>query len=321
MNNGIWIMDKAYEDGEMAALKAAVERLGLPVERVDWDVIHPIVANEGWKGSDSPGDLPAVALVNARSFTKHLKGDMALLYDWLEVLERRGVYLVNSVRSLRLAHNKVVQADILRRAGVPVPPTRLVEGPEDVQRCMEDWGELIIKPVMGHSSVDVIRLLPKDYQASGPPGTPFGIREDIVLWHWFKRYTVLCAQQYIANPGRDVRAIVVGGKVVSCTYYTSTAPDGSVRSLFHPARHEPAELTPELERIFTDAVATLNMDICCVDLVEGPDGPVIIEVNPALSRWQPIERTEADLTEEGLTMCQARLLANLAKRPVIDDAG
>jgi glutathione synthase/RimK-type ligase-like ATP-grasp enzyme len=258
-------------------------------------------------------DLPDVALVNARIFTKHDQGDMALLYDWLEFFERYGVQLVNSVQSLRRTHNKVLQADILSNVDIPVPPTRMVQSHDDVQRCIEGWGAVMIKPVMGHSSVDVVKLLPKDYFASGPPGTPFGIREDIVLWHWFRKHRVLCAQKFIDNPGRDIRAIVVGGVVASCTYNIATAPDGSVRSLLHPARREPAALTPELERIFLDSVKALDLYISCVDLVEGPDGPVVIEVNPALSRWQPIEGTDADLTPHGITASQATLLADLAR--------
>lgn len=315
MSGTVWILDKAYEDGEMVALKESLSSLGAKVERVDWDIIQPIIVNSRRDGDRPPLVLPDVALVNARIFTKHARGDMALLYDWLEFLERRGVRLVNSVQSLRRTHNKVQQADILAGAGVPVPPTRLVESPDDVQKCMEEWGEVMIKPVMGHSSVDVVKFLPRDYHASGPPGTPFGIREDIILWHWFKRYHVLCAQKFIDNPGRDVRAIVVGGTVASCTYNVSTSRDGSVRSLLHSARREPAPLTPELERIFVDSVTALDLDISCVDLVEGPDGPVVIEVNPALSRWQPIEGTAADLTPDGITAIQAALLADFAGNP------
>lgn len=313
MNGKVWILDKAYEDGEMIALRRALADLGTSVERIEWDTIHPLVVNAREDDSGLLRELPDVALVNARIFTKHDQGDMALLYDWLEFFERRGVRLVNSVESLRRTHNKVLQADILRDADVPVPPTRMAESQDDVQRCIEEWGEVIIKPVMGHSSVDVVKLLPKDYEASGPPGTPFGIREDIVLWHWFRKHHVLCAQKFIDNPGRDIRAIVVDGVVASCTYNIATAPDGSVRSLLHPARREPAELTPELEKIFLGAVKALDLEISCVDLVEGPQGPVVIEVNPALSRWQPIEGTDADLTPHGITAIQAELLASLAR--------
>lgn len=308
----MWIMDKGYEDGEMISLTKALRELDVAVDRVEWDTIPPLV-NSSANTSSPPLALPAVALVNARIFTKHNSGDMALLYDWLDSMERRGTRLVNSVQSLRRTHNKVVQADILAQAGIPVPPTKLVESPTDVQRCMEEWGETMIKPIMGNSSVDVVKLLPKDLYASGPPGTPFGIREDIVLWNWFKRYGVLCAQKFIENPGRDIRAIVVDGVVASCTYNVSTAPDGSVRSLLYPMRREPAQLTDELNRIFVDSVRALDLDISCIDLVEGPEGPVVIEVNPALSRWQPIDGTDADLTPDGISACQAALLARLAR--------
>lgn len=310
MAKKIWNLDKGYEDGEMRALGRAVADLGAEFQRVDWDSFYPRVVN-GEVGDDSEL-LPDVALVNARIFTKHSAGDMALLYDWLGLLERRGVRLVNTARSLQRTHNKVAQAGLLADAGIPVPPTRLAQSPEDVQSCMETWGDVMIKPVMGNSSIDVVKFIPKSYSASGPPNTPFGIREDIVLWNWLQRHQVLCVQKFIENPGRDIRAIVVGGVVASCTYNISTARDGSVRSLLHPSRRTAATLTPELERILVDAVAALELDISCVDLVEGPDGPVVIEVNPALSRWEPIEGTDADLTSDGITAVQATLLCDLA---------
>lgn len=308
MGKSVWILDKAYEDGEMRALLQELQDLGCDAERVEWDTLYPKVVNSRLNHSQ----LPAVALVNARIFTKHNKGDMALLYDWLESLQRAGIRLVNTVESLRLSHNKVVQASLLSHAGVPVPPTALAESPGDVQQCMEEWGDIVVKPVMGHSSVDVVKFLPKDYAASGPPGTPFGIREDIVLWHWFNRHKALCVQKFIDNPGRDIRTIVINGTVASCTYNISTAPDGSVRSLLHMARREPAPLTSRLEQICLNAASVLGVEICCIDLVEGPDGPVLIEVNPALSRWQPIEGTQADLTSAGISRLQAEFLASLA---------
>jgi tetrahydromethanopterin:alpha-L-glutamate ligase len=138
MSGNVWILDKAYEDGEMGALKKALEELRVHVERVEWDAIHPRVVNARFVGSELLRDLPDVALVNARVFTKHQQGDMALLYDWLEFFERRGVRLVNSAQSLRQTHNKVLQADILSEANVPVPPTRMVESSDDVQHCIEE---------------------------------------------------------------------------------------------------------------------------------------------------------------------------------------
>jgi len=243
--------------------------------------------------------------------TRHSEGDLALLYDWLSMLEQRGTRLVNSVAALRVCQNKIWQAAALAEAGVPVPPTRAVRSAADVEQCLTDWGDVIVKPITGHASVDVIRLVP-----AGPGGQPdslLGLREDIVLWHWLRRHQVLCAQKFVENPGRDLRAVVVGDRIASCHYHISTAPDGSVRSLLHPLRWEPADLTEKLEQLLLKCVDVLGLDMATLDVVEGPDGPVVIEVNPTVSRWEPVEGTKLDLTPRGITAAQVELITGLLR--------
>lgn len=56
--------------------------------------------------------------------TRHREGDLALLYDWFDLLEYRGVRLVNTNRALRATQNKVGQA--LRLAGFSRPFCRAI---------------------------------------------------------------------------------------------------------------------------------------------------------------------------------------------------
>jgi glutathione synthase/RimK-type ligase-like ATP-grasp enzyme len=49
------------------------------------------------------------------------------------------------------------------------------------------------------------------------------------------------------------------------------------------------------------ATAALDLDLAVIDLIEGPDGPVVIEVNGGISSWERLEGTEHDRTESGIT--------------------
>jgi RimK family alpha-L-glutamate ligase len=304
-------LDRLGPDWEVRTLRDGLRRHGVSAEIVDFADLRPTAAGLARVTGDR--EPPALAVVTARVLTRHTEGDLALLYDWLSMLEDQGVRLVNTSGSLRRCQNKIRQAATLRAAGLPVPETVAVRETGDAEECLERWQDVIVKPVFGHASVDVIRILPKE--VGGRDGVLLGLREDIVLWHLLQRHHVLCAQRYIENPGRDLRAVVIGDRVASCHYHISTAPDGSVRSLFHPLKWAPAPLTAEIERILLAASSTLGLDLSTIDMVEGPDGPVVIEVNPTVSRWEPIERGELDLTPHGITAAQVELLAGLIDRP------
>ncbi|MFC8518628.1 RimK family alpha-L-glutamate ligase [Streptomyces sp. NPDC057257] len=311
MGESVWLLDRIQSDWEVDTLCAALNDRGIPAERVDWAEIQPYAVPPGFAGPQGLREAPRLAVVTARVLTRHTEGDLALLYDWLAMLEDQGARLVNPVGSLRVCQNKVRQAARLAAADLPVPPTRAVRSAEEVERCLADWGDVIVKPITGHASVDVIRLVPGG--GGGQRGSLLGLREDIVLWHWLRRHHVLCAQRFVENPGRDLRAAVIGGRVASCHYHVSTAPDGSVRSLLHPLQWAPAELTDELERILVKCLEVLGLDLATIDLVEGPDGPVVIEVNPTVSRWEPVEGTDLDLTPHGITAAQVDLLTGLLR--------
>jgi tetrahydromethanopterin:alpha-L-glutamate ligase len=307
----IWILDRLGPDWEVCTLQDALQEQGLATEIIAFSDLTPGADGFGRPGGDEA--LPRLAVVTARVLTRHTQGDVALLYDWLAMLEDQGVRLVNTAASLRRCQNKIHQAATLLAAGLPVPDTTAVRTITDAERCLERWHDVIIKPVFGHASVDVIRIMPNG--GGGRGGSPLGLREDIVLWHLLQRHHVLCAQQFIENPGRDLRAVVIGDQVASCHYHVSTAPDGSVRSLFYPLKWSPAPLTPHVKEVLLAAVSALGLDMATIDMVEGPDGPVVIEVNPTVSRWEPIERTELDLTPHGITAAQVELLTGFQSRP------
>jgi tetrahydromethanopterin:alpha-L-glutamate ligase len=309
VGESVWLLDRVQSDWEVDTLRTALTDEGIPAERVAWGEVQPHGCPPGFAGPDGIRDAPELAVVTARVLTRHVEGDVALLYDWLSMLEQRGTRLVNPVAALRVCQNKIWQAATLAEAGVPVPPTRAVRSADEAEQCLADWGDVIVKPITGHASVDVIRFLPTG--KGGQPGSLLGLREDIVLWHWLRRHSVLCAQKFVDNPGRDLRAVVIGEQVASCHYHISTAPDGSVRSLLHPLRWAPAPLTSDLEDLLVRSVRALGLDMATIDVVEGPEGPVVIEVNPTVSRWEPVEGTELDLTPRGITAAQVELIARL----------
>jgi tetrahydromethanopterin:alpha-L-glutamate ligase len=306
----VWILDRYDWSREMTALCQALRQRGLKADIVDWGCLTPGGNPAGFLKDGVPCAVPKAALVESRVYTRHTEGDLSLVYDWLDALAAEGTRLCNPASAIRTARNKLRQAAILSGQGLPVPPTAAVRSQADLERCLADWGDVVIKPVVGHASIDVTRM-----RADGPgaaDGSRLGLREEIVSWHLLQEHHVLLAQPYVANPGRDLRIAVIGDSVAACVYHVSTAPDLTVRHFLYPLRWEKAPLTTELRDIALGATAALGLHIAVLDLLEGPDGPVIIEVNCSGSVWSRIEGTEMDLTEHGMTSLIADHLAALA---------
>ena len=85
-------------------------------------------------------------------------------------------------------------------------------------------------------------------------------------------------QEYIETGGSDVRALVVGGRVVAAM--KRKAQKEEKRSNIHAGgTGEAIELTRELINIALDTAKALKVDVCGVDILESPLGPLVIEAN------------------------------------------
>ncbi len=86
-------------------------------------------------------------------------------------------------------------------------------------------------------------------------------------------------QEYISeSKGKDVRAFVVGGKVVAAM--KRTAPEGEFRSNIHRGGvGMNIVLTKEEEELVVKTAKVMNLTVCGVDLLQSDRGPLILEVN------------------------------------------
>jgi glutathione synthase/RimK-type ligase-like ATP-grasp enzyme len=296
----VWFLDRFSESWENKALCSELARRGYQAEIVDWENLAPSGGRASIVRAGIPGDLPRLAVVKSRVITRRSDNELALIYDSLDAFADAGTRFSNSPAAIRRCHNKIRQAATLARAGLPVPLTRAIRTQDDIEACMADWGEVVLKPIWGHASIDVTRMRPGGRLVE--PGTLLGMREEIVSWHLLDHHRMLCAQPFIDNPGRDLRVTVIGSCIASCVYHVSTSPDRSVRHFLYPLHVENAVLTDEIGKIALSALAALDLRFAVIDMVEGPSGPVLIEVNEGLPVYRTIENTEYDLTPHGHTM-------------------
>ena len=93
--------------------------------------------------------------------------------------------------------------------------------------------------------------------------------------------TSMIIQEYISHSeGRDLRVIVIGGRVVGAMQRTST--DGSFKAnISRGGQGEAYDVDDEMEMLAIQVAKVLDLDIAGVDLLFHPDGYRICEANSA----------------------------------------
>jgi ribosomal protein S6--L-glutamate ligase len=183
-------------------------------------------------------------------------------------LESAGVPLTAGSRGVAAAKDKFRCLQALTTAGLPVPRTSIARQPPD-----EDWAvravggpPVVLKFTTGTHGVGV--FLAESAEAA----------RTILDAMWSIERNLLVQEYVAASAGRDLRLFVVGDRVVAAI--RRHAPEGSLRSnLHHGGTAEAYEPEPALVEIALRAARAVHLEVAGVDILEGPDGPLVCEVN------------------------------------------
>ena len=176
----------------------------------------------------------------------------------LEAASAVGLTTVNDARSIRGVRDKALAAAIGRSRGLPVPTTYAAACPEALAELPESAFPLVVKPADG-SSGRAVRLVPSPDRlaALGPELAQEGM---------------LIAQPYVPNSGIDLKVYCAGGELYATERGSPLGPDRDVRG-------RRVALSPEVAAIATEVGAVYGLDLYGVDILLGPDGPVVVDVN------------------------------------------
>ncbi|WP_040496267.1 RimK family alpha-L-glutamate ligase [Ilumatobacter nonamiensis] len=198
--------------------------------------------------------------------------------------EQMDVYTPNTANGIANSRDKLRATQILSRHDIGMPATSFVRDKADVLPAIELVGgaPVVIKLLEGTQGIGVI-LAPDKKVAEAIIETLQSTRQNVLI------------QQFIAeSKGRDIRALVVGDRVVGAM--RRTAEGDEFRSNVHRGGSvEAVELSPEYERTAVRAAQIMGLRVAGVDMLEGNEGPLVMEVNssPGL---EGIERaTELDI--------------------------
>ncbi|MDF1532939.1 MAG: tetrahydromethanopterin:alpha-L-glutamate ligase [Methanosarcinaceae archaeon] len=197
-------------------------------------------------------------------------------FDILRQLEMNGTLVVNTPQAIQNAANKYHSTCLLAQANLPVPRTTAVQSTEGALKALAEFGDAIIKPVFGYKGMGIVRI--KDNTAFYPNNKPRPESIKQLIDDLITEKEMLYIQEFITNPGRDIRAFVVNCSVIGAIY--RTAPDGSwLNNLSQGGTAARCILSQEQEEICIRAAETIGTIFAGVDIIEGANGPVILEVN------------------------------------------
>jgi ribosomal protein S6--L-glutamate ligase len=182
--------------------------------------------------------------------------------------EARGVVLVNTALGIANSRDKLRCLQILADKGYDIPTTVLMRGSRSIRNALRlvQGAPVVLKLIQGTQGVGVM-LVESPASAESVIDTMWGLGQDVIL------------QQYITeSAGRDIRAFVIGDKVVASM--RRQAREGEFRSNIHRGGEgTPAELKESYNKIAVSAAKTLGLSVAGVDMVESITGPKVIEVN------------------------------------------
>jgi ribosomal protein S6--L-glutamate ligase len=183
--------------------------------------------------------------------------------------EQMGVFCVNPSHGISVSRDKLRALQVLSRHHLGIPKTLFVRHSREILPGIERMGgpPVVVKLLEGTQGVGVI-LADTTKVAEAVIETLSGPAKMSVLLQEFVK----------ESRGRDIRALVVGNRVVAAM--RRVAGGDEFRSNIHRGGSaEAVELDPEYERVAVHAAQIMGLRVAGVDMLEGASGPVLMEVN------------------------------------------
>ncbi|MBT51883.1 MAG: 30S ribosomal protein S6--L-glutamate ligase [Mameliella sp.] len=186
----------------------------------------------------------------------------------LRQFEMQGVYPLNESVAIGRSRDKLRSMQLLSREGIGLPVTTFAHDPKQTEEVLQLAGgaPIVVKLLEGTQGIGVV-LADTDRSAKSVVEAFRGAGVNILLQEFIKE-----------AGGTDIRAIVVGGRVVAAM--KRTGAEGEFRSNLHRGGSaQLVKLSPEERSTAVRSAKTLGLNVCGVDMLRANHGPVVMEVN------------------------------------------
>jgi RimK family alpha-L-glutamate ligase len=203
--------------------------------------------------------------------------------DMLYKLERQGFYMVNPPTAIEHCVDKYDILAILEDVGVPVPRTLATESVNEALKAFSELGgDVVVKPIFGSRGQGATRIVDVDIADT--------IFKAITFHHG-----VIYMQEFVPHGYSDIRAFVIGDRVVASMRRVAK---GWKTNYSQGAKPAPAKISKEFEELAVKSAKAVGCKVAGVDILEGPEGPRIVDVN-SQPGWKGLQVvSEVNIAEE-----------------------
>jgi len=245
-----------------------------------------LVARVKYKSVASVGEtniLKDLSALITRPIGRGSLEEIIFRMDLLYRLERLGMLIVNSPSSIERSVDKYHTLALLEEHGLPVPRTAVTESHRKALKCFyELGGDVVVKPLFGSRGVGSTRI--------SDPDIAMRIFRAISFYHG-----VLYIQEFVPHGGSDVRAFVVGDRVIASMQRVAGTWKTNVSLGAKPV---PLQLSRKLEDLAVRTAKVIGCKVAGVDILEGPSGPLIVELN-SQPGWRGLQSvTKVNIADE-----------------------
>ncbi len=190
--------------------------------------------------------------------------ELVFRMDMLYKLERQGFYMVNPPTAIEHCVDKYDILALLEDIGVPVPRTLATESVNEAIKAFNELGgDVVVKPIFGSRGQGATRVNDIDVADT--------IFKAITFHHG-----VIYMQEFVEHGFSDLRAFVLGDQVIASMRRVAT---GWKTNYSRGAKPAAAAISEEYKELAVKAAKAVGCKIAGVDILEGPKGPCIVDVN------------------------------------------
>jgi RimK family alpha-L-glutamate ligase len=276
-------MTRNMEAWSSTQVREALTKQGIPYECFTFPKIVARLAYKPYfkvNGINLLEDLDALII---RPIGRGSLEELVFRMDMLYKLERQGFYMVNPPTAIEHCVDKYDILAILEDQGVPVPRTLATESVNEALKAFNELGgDIVVKPIFGSRGQGATRVVDLDIADT--------IFKAITFHHG-----VIYMQEFVPHGYSDIRAFVIGNRVVASMRRVAK---GWKTNYSQGAKPAPAEISKEFEELAIKSAKAVGCKIAGVDILEGPNGPRIVDVN-SQPGWKGLQMvTKVNIAEE-----------------------
>ena len=197
------------------------------------------------------------------------------------MLEKQTAYMPLPSHAYTTIHNKLLTHLALQQHNIPMPKTYISSNVEEAKRLLD------------HVTYPIVMKFPEGTQGKGVMFADSKSSAASLLDALGALNQPFIIQQFIDTGGSDVRAFVVGNRVVASMKRTGKQDDKRA-NLHAGGTGDAIILSPKAHKIAIDTAKALGSDILGVDILESEFGPMVIEANlsPGLQGLNKISKID-----------------------------